>query len=163
MTGRHVQPRGIRICWTGARHWVYHADLLAEIVRPVADGIIEGCPGRPIGWMHGAAVGLDNFIAHLSRHPDFRDFVVPEVYPVMPGESPLQRDLRMIEKGMPDVVIGVPHVDSTTGGTWTTLRYADRACIPAYLLREVRGHGYRLMAYQPNRPRVAPHQARTLF
>ncbi len=141
--------QGLRVLWSGSRAWDENEtrwSMLHWIVLPIALGLLDAVPDR-LGFMHGCAPGLDTYINELTGRRDFAA-VAPELYPVMPGEDPLDRDRRMIENN-PGMVIGVPHRLSKTGGTWTTLRAAYAAAIPAYVCREILGVGWRFERFVP--------------
>lgn len=147
---RAARGGGLRVLWTGSRAWEGSSErimTMRAVMTPVAQGIIDGVPDRQIGFMHGAARGVDDFVDELLGTKEFA-LVVPEVYPPMPGEHPLDRNRRMIEN-KPGMVIGLPHRAAQTGGTWHTLRLAYGAKIPAYVLREILGLGWRLDSFVP--------------
>jgi hypothetical protein len=149
---------GVRILWSGSRVWSEHRELLERVALPVVYGALEAVPDpNRVGFMHGAARGLDQFIHALSRRPlQFPARWAEEVYPIMSEErevygvkAGIARDRRMIENA-PTMVIGLPHPASKTGGTWACLRLAYSAGIPAFAVREITGFGWRVEQYRPH-------------
>lgn len=139
---RDVVPRDanwVRILWTGSRKWADDPDALWRLLPAVVLGAVAGIPNmRRCTHLHGAAVGLDRAVAAMCVERDWSQ----EIYPVMPSDyaehgrrAPLVRDRRMIEN-KPMLVIGLPHPDSHTGGTWHTLRLARRAGIATLTVRK---------------------------
>lgn len=146
------QSAALRVLWTGARVWERHYDQMRRLVLPVAMGLIKGADGRKVSFMHGAARGLDSYVHELSQRQNVWG---EEIYPIMPEErvefgdrAGIERDRRMIENN-PMIVVGLPHKDSRTGGTWSCLRQAHEARIPAYAVRELLGLGWRMERYTP--------------
>lgn len=149
LAGQQAAQHGaLRVLWSGSRVWADQPGrwtLLNFTALPIALGLIDATPR--LGFMHGCAPGLDTYINELLLRRDFAG-VTPELYPVMPGEDPLDRDRRMIEN-KPGMVIGLPHRAATTGGTWECLRQAYGAGIPTYVCRDILGVGWRFERFTP--------------
>lgn len=98
-----------RLVVTGSRHWTDRA-VVEDALRRL-----------PVGRLaHGACIygGLDAIADEIARALGWE--VVP--YPVLPGETPTARNVRMVDAESPEIVLAFPLPDSR--GTWHCIHYA---------------------------------------
>lgn len=77
---------------------------------------------------HGAAVGADEQAGKIAS---LASFVIVE-HPA--AGNPLRRNREMV--AMADIVVAAPASDAEElrSGTWATIRYARKACVPVVML-----------------------------
>ena len=110
-----------RLVVTGSRDWTDRA-VVEEALRRL-----------PVGRLaHGACIygGLDTIAAEVAKALGWE--VVP--YPVLPGEYPTARNIRMVDTERPTHVLAFPLPQSR--GTWHCARYAHQhECAPRVFIR----------------------------
>lgn len=109
-----------RLIVTGSREWTDRAVVEAALRR------------LPVGRLaHGACVwgGLDEIADEIARALGWE--VAP--YPVLPGERPTARNIRMVDAERPTIVLAFPLPGSR--GTWHCARYAVSRGVETWVLQ----------------------------